>query len=165
MRVTMISMEQKSKKIRVYKADLHADLNDIELFRFGDDCLEMTVEQLFFSEYQTDGICDAFDIGCVLMDGFGKEEIYKLLAGMDPVIPVVLTEHNRKWTVRDLLNEAYKEHKWFIVNDLMKDLNEKDLSGITGEDKNLIMNAWMALQKEEDVSSFEVPLQEILKKV
>ena len=159
----MISMEKKCKKIRTYQLDIDAGY---DVKRFGDDCLEMTLEDLFAGNYETDGVCERYEMPYVLMDGFEKEEIYNLLSSaVDPVIPVVLTEHNRSWKVRDLMDEAFREHKWFIVNDLMKELNEKDLSSLDITDKNTIMNAWMALQKEEDVSGYEIPLQEILKKV
>lgn len=93
----------------------------------------------------------------IIMNECSEEEMNQISAllkshGEHP-IQIVVTQHNKQWKIKDLIEEVNQEHALFSkMNELgqyMRKLNDaKDLR-LNNEDKETIMEAFSLFQKKE----------------
>ena len=136
---------------------LKNELKDIQLNRIGDDALELRLDDVWDiqDESEAKGVNELF----ILLDGFDEEALrafiayYKKYPELENSILVVRTQINSTWVIRDLFREVSREHylmkKVMKLSKMLKKTNQRNMSAIGDKEGKLILDGFMALQREE----------------
>ena len=131
----------------------------IQVFLLDDGMMNKTVAQILEHQHSSNQDCTRYETAFMLMNNIEEEDFRSIVEqtkaakwGVDPV-KMMVTEHNREWTLASLFEEVSKEHALFQkveqIASMMRQVNDLDMSQWDEEKKEnmkmTVMKAYMLL--------------------